>query len=73
MCYICATNAENTILRAHYAFLAHRSGVSIQQLASVANTEALADDDSVGAKHVCLVLLLLLLERTGVELTEDCV
>lgn len=32
MCYICATYADNTILRAHYAFMAHRNGTSIASL-----------------------------------------
>eukprot|EP00903_Cladosiphon_okamuranus_P012381 g11604.t1 len=36
MCYICATHADNTILRAHYAFMASRSGVSIAKLKQVA-------------------------------------
>lgn len=36
MCYICATYAGNTILRAHYAFIASRNGVAIAELALAA-------------------------------------
>lgn len=57
MCYICATNAGNTILRAHYAFMAHRNGMPIRQLATATNTESSEDvaaDDTIDAKQVCL-------------------
>ena len=55
MCYICATNAGNTILRAHYAFMAHRNGMPISQLVNATSTEAsgnVAADESVDAKQV---------------------
>lgn len=39
MCYMCATNAKNTILRAHYAFMAYRSGVPIEFLVDIVNRE----------------------------------
>lgn len=34
MGYMLATFADNTILRAHFAFMAHRNGVSVSDLAS---------------------------------------
>ncbi|CAB1103822.1 unnamed protein product [Ectocarpus sp. CCAP 1310/34] len=34
MGYMLATSADNTILRAHFAFMAHRNGVSVSNLAS---------------------------------------
>lgn len=37
MCYQCATNAGNTILRAHYAMMAWRNGVSIDRLVQIAD------------------------------------
>lgn len=55
MCYMCATNAGNNILRAHYAFMAFRNGVSIRRLATVARSEVDSDvaaDLAVGAKEV---------------------
>lgn len=60
MCYICATNAGNTILRAHFAFMAHRSGLPIRRLASVARSEAhhdVAVDVEIGAKEVSAMAL----------------
>ncbi|CBJ25934.1 probable fusion protein [Ectocarpus siliculosus] len=60
MCYICATNAGNTILRAHYAFMAHRNGMPIRQLATATNTdssEAVAADDTIDAKQVAAMAL----------------
>ncbi|CAM9566090.1 unnamed protein product [Pylaiella littoralis] len=35
MAYQCATNAENTILRAHFAYMAMRSGVTLERLVQV--------------------------------------
>ncbi|CAM9992031.1 unnamed protein product [Choristocarpus tenellus] len=35
MCYICATNAGNNILRAHFAFMACRGGVPITRLIEI--------------------------------------
>lgn len=35
MCYQCATNAENNVLRAHFAFMAMRNGVSLERLQQV--------------------------------------
>lgn len=55
MCYICATKAGNTILRAHYAFMAHRSGMPIDHLVNAKGTDASTDvavDGSVDAKLV---------------------
>lgn len=55
MCYICATNSGNTILRAHYAFLAHRNGMPIRQLVMATSTNGsgeVATDESVAAKQV---------------------
>eukprot|EP00904_Undaria_pinnatifida_P006693 jgi/Undpi1/3153/HiC_scaffold_15.g06527.m1 len=37
MIYQCAINGGNTILRAHYAFLAMRSGVSLERLVQIAD------------------------------------
>lgn len=42
MCYQCALNGGNKILAAHFAFLAHRNGVSIDRLAQI------ADESSTG-------------------------
>lgn len=60
MCYICATNAGNNILRAHYAFMAFRSGVPIRRLATIASNDADSDvaaDKAVGAKEVAAMAL----------------
>lgn len=37
MCFQCATNAGNTVLRAHYAFLAMRSGVPLERLVQISD------------------------------------
>lgn len=50
MCYLCATNAGNIVLRAHYAFMAHRSGVAIQRLVDIGRREVVAD--GVSAREV---------------------
>ncbi|CAN0161166.1 unnamed protein product [Scytosiphon promiscuus] len=60
MCYICATNAGNNILRAHYAFLAHRNGMPIRQLAMATSTDGSSDvvnDETVAAKQVAAMAL----------------
>eukprot|EP00903_Cladosiphon_okamuranus_P005778 g5726.t1 len=60
MSYICATNAGNTILRAHYAFMAHRNGMPIIQLVNATSTESsdsVAADDTIGAKQVAAMAL----------------
>eukprot|EP00752_Nemacystus_decipiens_P018246 g16374.t1 len=60
MCYICASNAGNTILRAHYAFLAHRNGMPVRHLANATNTASsgnVASDDTVEAKQVAAMAL----------------
>lgn len=60
MCYICATNAGNNILRAHYAFMAFRSGVPIRRLATIASNDAdsdVATDKAVAAKEVAAMAL----------------
>ncbi|CAM9733107.1 unnamed protein product, partial [Choristocarpus tenellus] len=46
MCYISATNAGNNILRAHFAFMAYRAGVSISRLVEITRG---AGDASVGS------------------------
>lgn len=61
MSYICATYADNTVLRAHYAFMAHRNGVSIAELKRAAAARGIgaveiAGDEEEGggdAKRVC--------------------
>lgn len=50
MGYIVATNVSNTILRAHFAFMAFRNGVSMQRLINATNGESL--DDTLSAKEV---------------------
>lgn len=43
MGYMLATSADNTILRAHFAFMAHRNGVSVSDLANAAAGEGDTD------------------------------
>lgn len=46
MCYQCATNAENVILRAHYAYMAMRSGVTLERLVQIADETSTGGGDS---------------------------
>lgn len=57
MCFQCAMNGGNKILAAHFAFLAHRSGVPISRLAEVADEDAMgggasaAEDAAMAFAH----------------------
>lgn len=44
MGYICATFAGNTILRAHFAFMAHSHGTPISDLVAITAREASVGD-----------------------------
>lgn len=60
MCYICATNSGNNILRAHFGFLALRNGVPLSRLINIAKCEVdrdVAQDAAVGAKEVTAMAL----------------
>lgn len=82
MCYQCATNAENTVLRAHFAFMAMRSGVSLARLIQVTDMtstgggESAAEDAAIAfaqaARYVCAIVRPIIrwriLERHGMAL-----
>lgn len=55
MCYLLATNSGNTILRAHFAFIAVRSGVFVTRLADLTDSES--DDIGTTAKEVAAIAL----------------
>lgn len=50
MGYVIATNIDNTILRAHFAFMAFRGGVSIEGLRNA--TRIIEPDDDLSAEEV---------------------
>lgn len=56
MCYVCATKAGNMILRTHFAYMAHRSGVPIQRLVDIVKSAG-EEDDRVGPKDVAAFML----------------
>lgn len=65
MAYQCASNAENTILRAHFAYMAMRSGVTLERLiqvtdlTSVGGGASAAEDAAIAFAHAarCVVVL----------------
>lgn len=46
MCFQCSTNAGNTVLRAHYAYLAMRNGVSLERLMQISDETSTGGGES---------------------------
>lgn len=71
MCYLCATNAKNTILRAHFAFMAYRSGISIQRLVHI--VESAGEDDNYLQKDEAAFMLAQATSFTPSKMTSTLV